>query len=237
VTDPATCAAFEPDLSALLDGELEPAREGEVRAHVAGCARCADRLARLSRVDETLRALPGAETPGDLAERLRVRLDEERRRVSIRGRSFDSAQARGDDAAPVRSPERPGAGRPVPSRAPTTSQRTPARRRRWIPLAAIAAAAAAALVLYSVLAPDWRRAREESRTAERERTTPGPEVAVREVPAPLPDELVSGPELEAIQAASDDELAVALDLDTLADLDVIERLDVLEQLAALDGAG
>jgi anti-sigma factor RsiW len=231
VTDPATCPAFEPDLSALLDGE--PAREAELRAHVAGCAPCADRLARLSRVDEALSALPDAETPGDLAERLRMRLEEERRRASDRGRSSDSTYGRaaGRDA-PARSPDRPG--RPAQAPRPPTSQRPPARRRRWIPLAAIAVAAAAALVVYSVLEPGWRRALEESRTAQRERE---PEVAVREVPAPLPDELVSGPELEAIEEASDDDLALALDLDTLADLDVIERLDVLEQLAALDGAG
>jgi hypothetical protein len=164
------------------------------------------------------------ETPADLAERLRVRLEEERRRSAAsaedRGRSFDEAQGRSSN---LRQPP---------------SQRPPPRRRRWIPLAAIAVAAAAALVLYSVLEPEWRRALEESRTAERERTAPGPEIARREVPPePLPEELVSGPELEAIQAASDEDLALALDLDTLTDLDVIERLDVLEQLAALDGAG
>ncbi len=223
-TDPATCQAFEADLSALLDGELAPAREAEVRAHAADCARCTQRLAHLARVDEALRSLPDAETPADLAERLRVRLEEERRRSSPsaedRGRSFDEGQERSSDP------------RPPPS------QRPRPRRRRWIPLAAIAAAAAAALVLYSVLEPARRRALEESRTAERERTAPEPDLARREVPPePLPEELVSGPELEAIRAASDEELALALALDTLTDFDVIERLDVLEQLAALDGAG
>ena len=213
MTDPATCRAFEEDLSALLDGELEPAREAEVRAHTAGCARCAERLARLARVDEALRSLPDAETPADLAERLRVRLDEERRRSSAsaedRGRSLDARQA-------------PPSQRPQP------------RRRRWLPFAATALAAV--LALYLVFGRP-RPAGEEPTLAERERTAPEPEIARREVPPEPPEELVSGPELEAIQSASDEDLALALALDTLADLDVIERLDVLEQLAALDGAG
>jgi anti-sigma factor RsiW len=231
MTDPATCQAYEADLSALLDGELEPAREAEVRAHAAGCARCAERLARLARVDEALRSLPDAETPADLAERLRVRLDEERRRTAAsagdpedRGRSL----RRGPSSDEVR---RPGDARQAPP-----SQRPPPRRRRWIPLTATALAAAAALALYLVFGRP--RPGEEPTLADRERTVPEPEIARREVlPEPVPEELVSGPELEAIQAASDEELALALDLDTLADLDVIERLHVLEQLAALDGAG
>ena len=222
MTDPATCRAFEEDLSALLDGELEPAREAEVRAHTAGCARCAERLARLARVDEALRSLPDAETPADLAERLRVRLDEERRRSSA------SAEDRG------RSSPR---GRSLDARQAPPSHRPQPRRRRWIPFAATALAAAAAFALYLVFGRP-RPAGEEPTLAERERTAPESEIARREVPPePLPEELAPGPELEAIQAASDDELALALDLDTLADLDVIERLDVLEQLAALDGAG
>jgi hypothetical protein len=230
MTDSATCRAFEEDLSALLDGELEPAREAEVRAHTAGCARCAERLARLARVDEALRSLPDTETPSDLAERLRVRLDEERRRSSA------SAEDRGRSLPRGRSSDE-GRRRSLDARQAPPSHRPPPRRRRWIPLAATALAAAAALALYLVFGRP-RPAGEEPTLAERERTAPEPEIAGREVPTqPLSEELVSGPELGAIRAASDEELALALDLDTLADLDVIERLDVLEQLAALDGAG
>lgn len=210
MTDPGPCSAFVEDLSALLDGELAPAREAELRAHVASCPRCTQQLARLARTDEALRALPAAEVPADLATRLRARIEEEGGRSSARGRS---SAARG--AAP--------------------SRRATPRRRRWIPLAAGALAAAAALALYLLVA---RPRVEESRVAEREEPAPEREVATREIPPQPPaQEVAPGPELEAIQAASDEELAVALDLDTLADLDVIERLDVLEQLAALDGAG
>ena len=228
MTDPATCRAFEEDLSALLDGELEPAREAEVRAHTAGCARCAERLARLARVDEALRSLPDAETPADLAERLRVRLDEERRRSSA------SAEDRGRSLPRGRSSDE-ARGRSLDARQAPPSQRAQPRRRRWLPFAATALAAV--LALYLVFGRP-RPAGEEPTLAERERTAPEPEIARREVPSePLPEELASGPELEAIQSASDEDLALALALDTLADLDVIERLDVLEQLAALDGAG
>jgi len=227
MTDPATCRALEEDLSALLDGELEPARETEVRAHAAGCARCAERLARLARVDEALRSLPDAETPADLAERLRVRLDEERRRSSA------SAEDRGRSLPRGRSSDE-GRGRSLDARQAPPSQRPQPRRRRWLPFAATALAAV--LALYLVFGRP-RPAGEEPTLAERERTAPEPEIARREVPPEPPEELVSGPELEAIQSASDEDLALALALDTLADLDVIERLDVLEQLAALDGAG
>jgi len=199
MTDP--CAAFDADLSALLDGALARPREAELRAHVAGCARCSERLARLARVDEALRSLPAGEVPADLAGRLRARIAAE------------------------------GRGRSSASRGPSPSRRTPSRRRRWIPLAAGAIAAAAALALYLVVSRP-RTAKEEPTLAEGEKPVLESEIAKREsVPEPSPAEL------EAIQAASDEELALALDLDTLADLDVIERLDVLEQLAALDGAG
>jgi hypothetical protein len=38
----------------------------------------------------------------------------------------------------------------------------------------------------------------------------------------------------ALASAGEEDLDVALHLDTLEDLDVIERLDLLEQLAALE---
>lgn len=38
------CVDFDEDLSALLDGELDDQRAEVVRAHVASCARCAERL-------------------------------------------------------------------------------------------------------------------------------------------------------------------------------------------------
>jgi anti-sigma factor RsiW len=205
MTDPASCAAFEADLSALLDGELERARESEVRAHLAGCARCTERLARLARVDEALRSLPPAEVPAGLGERLRARIGAEER---------------------VGASDRRGSRERGPA---------PTRRRRWIPLAATALAAAASLALYLLVARP-RPAQEEPPVAVVERPAPEREIARREPPA-QPGTEVPEADLEAIAAASDDELALALDLDTLADFEVIERLELLEALSALDGAG
>ncbi len=229
MTDPPVpCVGFDEDLSALLDGELAPARQGEVRAHVAGCARCSDRLARLARVDEALRSLRHAEVPTDLAERLRARIAEEARgRSSVvheRGRSSVAHEPGRTSDAPAAAPARPA----------------PPRRRRWIPFAATAFAAAAALALYLVVARP-RPASQEPTIAEREEPAPEQEVAKRETPPatgpPRAEQLEPGGEPAAIEAASDEDIAVALDLETLADLEVIERLDVLEDLAALDGAG
>ena len=45
------CLAFAEDLSALIDAELADVRESEVRAHVATCAACAERLQELGNVD------------------------------------------------------------------------------------------------------------------------------------------------------------------------------------------
>ena len=36
----SACERYEADLSALLDGELDPAKEEELRAHMAGCPEC-----------------------------------------------------------------------------------------------------------------------------------------------------------------------------------------------------
>lgn len=52
-TNTPTRDPFEPLLSPFLDGELEAEEELAVRAHLAGCGRCADRL-------DTLRALRSA---------------------------------------------------------------------------------------------------------------------------------------------------------------------------------
>jgi anti-sigma factor RsiW len=72
------CAGFDEDLSALLDGELTPQREQEVRAHLAACPGCSQRLETLRRVDAALRGLPLRPPAAALAERLRERLVAER---------------------------------------------------------------------------------------------------------------------------------------------------------------
>jgi hypothetical protein len=62
-------------------------------------------------------------------------------------------------------------------------------------------------------------------------------VRIAEAPLPLPPTTIERPaaaEPEEIATASDEELAVALELDTLDDLELIEQLELLERLAALE---
>jgi Putative zinc-finger len=57
-------------LSALVDGELEPDEDSEVRAHVAACSRCAEELAAIRRSRRLVRLLPGMDVPDDVTTRL-----------------------------------------------------------------------------------------------------------------------------------------------------------------------
>lgn len=70
-----TCAPFEQDLSALLDGELAPEREAEVRAHLHACADCRDRLESLCSVDLALAGTALPEVPDGMRERIEARLE------------------------------------------------------------------------------------------------------------------------------------------------------------------
>lgn len=76
MADPSPCAHYEEDYSALIDGELAPARAAEVRDHVGGCARCRARLAALGRVDRVLGEVPLPALSEDLPARLRARIDD-----------------------------------------------------------------------------------------------------------------------------------------------------------------
>jgi len=63
------------DLSALLDGALDPAARREVEAHLAGCAACRAERGRLSGALRALGRLPAAPAPSPWFEaRLAARL-------------------------------------------------------------------------------------------------------------------------------------------------------------------
>jgi anti-sigma factor RsiW len=119
------CARYAEDWSALLDGELAPEREAQMRAHAETCAACAAKLASLARVDVLLAGLPVPETRAALLAGVRARI------------------ASSPAAAEVAPPARPAsAERSAPRRA---------RRRRAYGWWTTAAAAAAALLLYLAL--------------------------------------------------------------------------------------
>jgi anti-sigma factor RsiW len=58
-------------LSALLDGELSPVEEAEVRAHLADCDACRAELAATERMRSLVRALPSLDLPPIVVERAR----------------------------------------------------------------------------------------------------------------------------------------------------------------------
>ncbi len=161
---------LDEDLSALLDGELSPERESELRARIAGEPALAARLAELEGVDGALRAMP-TEAP---SEELRASL-----RVSLEGEGT----------------------------VPADRLRSLGDRRRlapgWIG-GALAAAAALALYLAVSSGSDFGF---------------GPE------PARIADSLAD---------ATDEEIGIALEYETLADLDVIEDLELLELMIELE---
>jgi anti-sigma factor RsiW len=70
-----SCAEVLAELSAYLDGELEPTRVEAVRLHVACCERCASFGGRFARAVTELKALgPCPTCPPDVKARLRQRL-------------------------------------------------------------------------------------------------------------------------------------------------------------------
>lgn len=93
---PASCMAYDEDLSALVDEELSAEREAELREHVAGCERCAHRLEAFCDVDLALASVPAPEVPGDLRARLaaRVAADQAPARPAVRARSAPPAPRR-----------------------------------------------------------------------------------------------------------------------------------------------
>jgi hypothetical protein len=236
------CAAWDEDLSALLDGELAPEREAEVRAHVEGCAGCSARLGALGRVDALLAAAPLPAVRETLRQATLARAAE----VPSRG-----AEVASRGGAPPAGRRR-GAARGLP----------PTRRRSLrAPAIGVALAAAAGLVLYLLgrpapeLAPasptpppiaesPARRLPPEGIGDERPPiliVEPLPPPALPPPPDPEIPEFV--PELEApeplladLETESPEDLAVVLSgAERPDDFDVIANLEILERLLALEG--
>jgi hypothetical protein len=215
----AACRAVDEDLSALLDAELSPQREAEVRAHLEACDRCTRRLEQLCDVDLTLASLPAPELPADLEARLMQRL-----------------------AGPAPRPTRARGPRRVPPRLRRAWGLGAAG-------AAAAAGLAAYLLLRvpdppapEPLAqrPEAPPAGAESPPALAQQAAPGdgappvpgsaaaeaaPRVAVE--PEPLAPEA-------SLEGLEDEELALLLELDAVEDLDVIANLELLERFLTLE---
>ncbi len=68
------CDNFSADLSALIDGELPPARRAEVEAHVAGCAECRQHVAELRRLVDGVAALPKVQPESQFLSEVRRKI-------------------------------------------------------------------------------------------------------------------------------------------------------------------
>ena len=219
---PVECEPYLEDLSALIDGELPEESQAEVRAHVDSCESCTARVAALCQVDLALAELPVHEPSEDLRTRLQARIESAAEESTV--------------------PARPAVGRAPARRSP------PARRRRFaLPALGSALAAAAALALYLALPepeapllglpptpePPFEVARDPQPAP-----PPTPLPDVRPEPG-TPTELAPGANdlARGVDFASEEELALAMDLGTVEDLDLIANLELLEQLIAAEGAG
>jgi hypothetical protein len=224
---------LDEELSALLDGELAPAREAELRARAAREPELAARLAALRGVGAALRGLPGPAVPPDLLARVKqaaaapaapVELDDDaRRRLAEVRAGLSSARRR--------------AGR-----------RGRAPRRRWLAaLGALATAAAlAGLALWTAPRLSGRRGGAPPPEIARAPVRPAPPRApveptprtVARAPVPRPAPVApaappppAAPAEASPPAAEEEDLALAMELEAIDDLELIERLDLLEFLA------
>ncbi len=161
---------LDEDLSALLDGELSPQRESELRARMVGEPALAARLAELERVDLALRAMPAEAPSPELRGSLREKLE-------------------------------------AAATAPADNPRSVTDRSRLLPSwAGGTLAAAAALALYLAVSS-------------------GSDSILDAEPARIAD---------VLESATDEEIGIALELETLADLEVIEDLELLELMVELE---
>ncbi len=212
---PTACTAYEEHLSALVDGELAGQLETAVRTHVESCPHCSAYCEGLRRVDGLLMGAPAPAVPSDLRARLAARIE---------------ADAGGALDAEIR----PRRVRPVRAHAP--------RPVRWYarPVAVFAAAAAAAAaVLFWTLRSVEGPVPGESPIpvaqieTELERIAPAPEPLPAPVVAAIEPEPVPETEID-LEVVSEEELAMALELETLEDLEVIANLDLLSRLIDLE---
>jgi hypothetical protein len=215
------CPEFEADLSALLDGELPPERAAQVRAHAETCERCGAQLARLVRLDGLLAGAPAPAVPDSLRARLEARIA-----AAEAGAGAGLPDTRLRDGAGVRAPRRAWRSR----------------------VAGAVAAAAAAIAIYLALAnrepaiPGAPPAPVQVARPQAEPAPAAPQIAKRDAPAPVAAKVIARrPEPEApapapapidLEAVPDEDLGIALELETVEDFEEIANLELLELMLA-----
>ncbi len=198
----AICREIDADLSALIDAELAPEREAEMRAHLDDCDRCAQRLQDLCNVDLALADLAAPMVAADLGQRLAARI----------------ASDSGERSVPV-----PDAASPKRSRTVTPRQPRRSLRRRLMPVAVVATAVLLAIVVAnrqsSEVDPDPSQLARTPRSMNPAATLP--EAATPGVDfGSLPDEdLAVLFEFDTVE-----------DLDVIANLELLEQFVAMEAL-------
>ena len=200
--EPEDQLPFEDELSAYLDGALDPEREAQVNGELARSPALAARLAELREVDARLKALPAPPVPGDLRARLQQRIEAQARPATGRGRRAPIRRSRWLSEPTIVAAAVTAAavalmvlvGRPVAERPPEPIVEGPAAHQ----------------------AP--RQIVEE----------PAPQTPTQIVESTAAAE----PTAVDLAAADDEELEIAMDWEMLEDLDVIEELDLLEEMVA-----
>jgi anti-sigma factor RsiW len=229
------CVDWDEDLSALIDGELEATRRVDVEAHVASCVRCNAQLDALRAVDQRLAEIPLPEIGG---------------RVSA-ARMADAVRTSEASRSPSPRVQRPPAD--SPSRSRTSPPRRERRRESWKTSAWMRVVTAAGIVVALLWLLERGRDSIPSPSEEppiarvpSEPTRAKPQIAPSLDPAPATPDAATlagsdplptpgvGDVPASLEAASDEELALALELETAEDFEVIANLELLERLVALE---
>ncbi|MEM7411244.1 MAG: zf-HC2 domain-containing protein [Myxococcota bacterium] len=231
------------ELSAWLDGELAAARSAEVEAHLESCAECAAALDALENVDHALGTLPLPDVEATRWDRLQERIAAERDAVATA-----PAPSRARGAAPRRRrPERWLAASAAAAallalylafgRDPGSTPTPPPIARDESPVVPTPEAPAPK--------PPVEVAREPAPPPEAsdvegsEPSLPEPRL-VPPVPDPRPaTDATSLARAESAPSSapaepSDEELALAIELETVRDLEVIANLELLEAWLSLE---
>ena len=198
----AICRGIDEDLSALIDAELAPEREAEMRAHLDDCDRCAQRLQDLCNVDLALTNLAAPMVAADLGQRLAARI------ASDPGEEFEPVP---DVASPKR-----------------TRTATPRQPQRWLRRRLTSVAVVAATVLLAIVVVNRQSSEvdpDESRLARTPRST-APDVMLTEAATHMAD-FGSLPDEDLAVLF---ELDTVEDLDVIANLELLEQLVAMEAL-------
>lgn len=79
------CACFAASITPFVDGELDPAHGVDMEAHMIACAPCAERVALLRAMRQSLRRTAVKRAPSDLCARVRETMADEQRREAEMG--------------------------------------------------------------------------------------------------------------------------------------------------------